>query len=89
MPLRFRDERGRFGRVTDSFDVEYAGPWQQDVRSVVAAVREQDGGDELGEATDPMSYLVFALPEHAPIVEVRREESRLGPVRTGRQFGER
>lgn len=88
MTLRFRDARGRFGRVTDSLKVEYAGPWEQDVRAVVAAVRE-GGADELGESTDPMSFLVFALPEHAPIVEVRREDSRLESVRTGRQFSER
>lgn len=87
MTLRFRDKRGRFGRVTDSLEVAYAGQWQQEVRAVVAAVRE-DGGDELDESTDPMSFLVFALPEHAPIVEVRREESRLESVRTGRQFQE-
>lgn len=86
MTLRFRDERGRFGRVTDSLEVEYTGPWEQDVRAVVAAVREEQEADELGESTDPMSFLVFALPEHAPIVEVRREESQLGAVPTGRQF---
>lgn len=79
MTLRFRDQHGRFGKVTESLDVEYSGAWQQDVRAVVSDVREDGADDDLCESSDPLSYLVVALPENAPIVEISREESVLGP----------
>lgn len=86
MTLRFRDERGRFGKVTESLDVEYAGAWQQDVRDVVSDVREASADDDLCESSDPLSYLVVALPENAPIVEVSREGSLLGTSQQSWQF---
>lgn len=89
MALRFRDERGRFGKVTDSLDVEYSGAWQQDVNEIVSDVREDRSDDDLCESSNPLSYLVVALPENAPIVEVSREESLLGSSQGCWQFDRR
>lgn len=73
MTLRFKDERGRLGTVTESLEVEYSGPWEEEVSAVVEEAKGEIPDDVLYDPEDPLSYLVIELPESAPIREVSRE----------------
>lgn len=73
MSLRFKDNRGRWGTVTESLKVEYSGPWEEEVREVVEEAKGEIPDDVAYDQDDPLSFLVIELPESAPIREVSRE----------------
>lgn len=74
MTLRFKDKRGRWGKVTESLEVEYSGPWEEEVSTVVEEAREEEPDNALYDPEDPLAYVLIELPEKAPIREVGRED---------------
>lgn len=73
MTLSFEDTDGRSGRVTETFEVVYAGPWKADVEACVRRIENDHRGDEPDrQADDPYTRLILELPEEAPVVEVER-----------------
>lgn len=76
MTLRFKDQMGRWGKVTTSLDIEYSGEWKREVKEAVASLKEDPPDDDIFDPDNPLSYLVVELPERAPITEVSREDSR-------------
>lgn len=80
MPLRFEDETGERGTITESLEVRYSGVWEENVREVVTEAKEGPPGADLHQPEDPYFYLLIELPEAAPIVEVRRDESLQVPA---------
>lgn len=67
MPLRFKDEKGHYGTITESLEVRYSGQWRQEVSEIVREANE-DTPD------DPMTHLIIELPKNVPIPEVSRDD---------------
>lgn len=67
MSVRFRDRKGHYGVVTDSFEVDYSGQWKQEVSEVVDRVKEDTPDDQVTE-------LIIELCENAPLLEVGRDD---------------
>lgn len=63
--LSFEDANGRRGKVTETLEIDYSGPWKEDIEETVQKV-ETDCKD------DPYTRLILELPEEAPIVEIEQ-----------------
>lgn len=70
MPVRFRDRKGHYGVVSESFEVKYSGQWKQEVHDVVNQIKEDTPDDEMTE-------LIIELSENAPLPEVSRDDTVL------------
>jgi hypothetical protein len=75
MPLSFEDANGRNGRVTETFEIVYAGSWREDIEACVRRIENDHHSDDPDRrADDPYTRLILELPEEAPIIEIEQTD---------------